>query len=289
MSEILEKNNHSDVTSVNVPAMQIRWWNASMYEFKFPDGTTVLSDPFLPNKEINPEWARWDCGIYADALDNKIDYMILTHPHGDHIGTLNEIFDRFHPVLLCYEAFAYVLAKSLDIPFTSIIPMGYDQTLDFDSFKMTTRMCRHYPTPAGMKMPERPVNQYTVPGEYGSLFNTDHVFTTPNNFRVAIDAGLNEPNEENDMIPSGLNVLIRQCGTTIKRKQPELLAKQFMATGASVLFPLHHEKCYEDDDLNAFVADVNRICDEHGYYGRMILPERAKWYTLSVGASLAEE
>ncbi len=285
---ILEKNNHSEVTSVTVPALSIRWWNANCYEFKFPDGTTVLTDPLLPDVNApEPNFARYACGYTVADLDNKIDYVLINHAHGDHVGNLPEVFERFHPIVMCHSAYAYSLCKDLDIPFTYVIPFDHEQTFDFDSFKVKMHTCRHYSNlnPPSKGGPDKGT-RFERLNEYGSLFNTNFVFTTPNNFRISLCAGLFEADERNALVPESLNVLIRQCGTTIKLGLPELLAEQFMATGASVLFPLHHEKCYPENDLNDFVAQVNKILEEKKYFGKMILPQRGKWYTLSVGATM---
>ena len=284
---LYEKNIHSEITKVDVPTMQIRWWNANMYEFKFPDGTKVLFDPFLPNKEEKPNWAHYDCGFYPKDVD-KVDYVVINHTHGDHVGYLKEIYDMYQPVILCHNAAAYRLCKDLDIPFTSVIPFQYDQTLDFGSFKMTTHPCRH--TGGGRKPSEGGPDMGTnleILNEYGSLFNTNFVFTTTNNFRIGFVAGRYDANERNAIIPEELNVMIRQCGTTIRTGKAELLADEFMSTGASILFPLHHEQCYAAADLNAFVAQENEILAQRGYPGRMIFPQRTKWYNLTVGAALS--
>lgn len=61
----------------------------------FPDGTTVLID--AGNRADGEEIA----GFIKNGGINTIDYFVCTHPHEDHIGGAEEIFEQFVVKTVC--------------------------------------------------------------------------------------------------------------------------------------------------------------------------------------------
>ena len=81
------------------------WHGHSCYSFDF-DGTKVIIDPFLsdsPTADINPD-------------EIEVDYILLTHGHGDHIGDTMAIGKRTGATVIApYELASYCEAQGLEV------------------------------------------------------------------------------------------------------------------------------------------------------------------------------
>jgi L-ascorbate metabolism protein UlaG (beta-lactamase superfamily) len=66
------------------PATEVTWLGHSAFKIKTPSGKILLIDPWLVNPS-NPKGAEVLAGT------DKVDLILVTHGHGDHIGNATEI------------------------------------------------------------------------------------------------------------------------------------------------------------------------------------------------------
>lgn len=66
----------------------IKWLGHSSFEFRSPQRTVVLVDPFLSGNPLLPEELR---------NIKEVDIIALTHGHGDHVGDTLDIYQRLRP------------------------------------------------------------------------------------------------------------------------------------------------------------------------------------------------
>ena len=84
---------------------RITWLGHSVVLVMTPAGTTILIDPFVTG---NPKYPA------AYKLPAKIDYILLTHGHGDHIGDTVELAAKHgSTVVAIHELAAYVAAQGV--------------------------------------------------------------------------------------------------------------------------------------------------------------------------------
>ncbi|HEY6120454.1 MAG TPA: metal-dependent hydrolase [Pyrinomonadaceae bacterium] len=102
------------VVASNATAQEttLKWFGHAAFSITTPKGKVILIDPWLRNPS-NPE-----------AKDNKdpllavpkVDYILLTHGHRDHVGDAVEIANKTGAVLVCNPELAGNLVKLAGFP-----------------------------------------------------------------------------------------------------------------------------------------------------------------------------
>lgn len=91
---------------------KIKWFGHAAFSVTTPKGKVLLIDPWLTNP-LNPEAKD---GKGALAAVPKVDYILLTHGHRDHVGDAVEIAKKTGAILICNPELAGNLVKLLDFP-----------------------------------------------------------------------------------------------------------------------------------------------------------------------------
>src|SRR5215207_2386351 len=99
-------------TQVSSQETKVRWFGHAAFSITTPRGTVLLIDPWLGNPS-NPE-AR--DGKDPLASVPKVDYILVTHGHRDHVGDAVEIAKKTGAALVCNPELAGNLAKLAGFP-----------------------------------------------------------------------------------------------------------------------------------------------------------------------------
>ncbi len=81
--------------------VRITWLGHSAFRFDTPGGKTVLIDPWLDNPKAPPE---------AKSID-KVDLILITHGHADHVGNAVELARRTGAKVIAIHEVALYLQK----------------------------------------------------------------------------------------------------------------------------------------------------------------------------------
>ncbi len=269
----------------NVFGFKIRWFIENCCEIKLSNGKTIVIDPMLVKSvdENSSMWERDFCsGFGVDDLEG-CDYVLLTHVHGDHITSLKAVWEKFHPTILVNGYSAYALAKDLDIAPGAFIPAADGVEYQLPDMKVQWITGRHT-VPVSMipysewKFSDESEVQKEL-GIMGSLYNSNFVITLPNNFRIAMDNGLYEP-ELSQLAKYRPNLILKHKERGLE-KHVNNFVDEAKRTGAQYLLSLCHQSMPEGID-NAERATNERLA-ELGIPAQMINPEPGKWYTVSMG------
>jgi L-ascorbate metabolism protein UlaG (beta-lactamase superfamily) len=97
---------------VSAQETKIRWFGHAAFSITTPGGKLLLIDPWLKNPS-NPEVKS---GKDPLASLSKVDYILLTHGHRDHVGDAVEIAKKTGAILICNPELAGNLVKLADFP-----------------------------------------------------------------------------------------------------------------------------------------------------------------------------
>lgn len=85
---------------------RVTWLGHATVLVETPQGTNILIDPFIRG---NPKYPR------GYELPAKIDYILLTHGHGDHISDAAPVAKKHGSVVVAiYELASYVASKGVE-------------------------------------------------------------------------------------------------------------------------------------------------------------------------------
>lgn len=91
---------------------KLKWFGHAAFAITTPNGKVILIDPWLRNPS-NPEAKD---GKDPLAAVPRVDYILLTHGHRDHVGDAVEIARKTGAVLICNPELAGNLVKLADFP-----------------------------------------------------------------------------------------------------------------------------------------------------------------------------
>lgn len=97
---------------VSAQETKIKWFGHAAFSITTPRGRVLLIDPWLKNPS-NPEAKD---GKDALASLAKVDYILLTHGHRDHVGDAVEIARKTGAILISNPELAGNLVKLADFP-----------------------------------------------------------------------------------------------------------------------------------------------------------------------------
>jgi L-ascorbate metabolism protein UlaG (beta-lactamase superfamily) len=112
---------------------RITWLGHATVLVQTPKGTNLLIDPFIAG---NPKYPK------SFELPSKIDYILLTHGHGDHISDVTPVAKKHgSKVIAIYELADYVASQGVDKEQT--IGMNLGGTVQLDDVAATMVEAHH--------------------------------------------------------------------------------------------------------------------------------------------------
>jgi len=91
---------------------KLKWFGHAAFSITTPKGKVLLIDPWIRNPS-NPEAGE---GKDPFAPISRVDYILLTHGHRDHVGDAVEIARKTGAALIANPELAFNLVKLTDFP-----------------------------------------------------------------------------------------------------------------------------------------------------------------------------
>jgi L-ascorbate metabolism protein UlaG (beta-lactamase superfamily) len=100
------------LTQAEAQQTKLRWFGHAAFSITTPNGNVLLIDPWLSNPS-NPEVKD---GRDPLAAISRVDYILLTHGHRDHVGDAIEIAKKTGALLISNPELAGNLVKLSEFP-----------------------------------------------------------------------------------------------------------------------------------------------------------------------------
>ena len=275
-------------------SIAFRWINCQCFEIRLPNGKTIIPDQCYDYPE-NPNDPIADVFRLRGFTTQDItacDYIILNHTHADHMSNLEELVNKFHPVVICHTGVANEIAKVCgDMFLTDLYPVDYGDTYYLDGFRLETFHGTHkrqrftwaesMKAPDGITQSEKLKRLHTI----GAYFNMNYVITLENGFRMAFVGG-NDDGMAERLRAVRPNIAFRNKITN--GMDVQTVAEDWFGfmreSHCQFVIPMHFEVW---ENMNpGFLAQTflaaNTMAQEAGLPCRMLSPERTKWYQLTM-------
>jgi L-ascorbate metabolism protein UlaG (beta-lactamase superfamily) len=99
-------------SQVTAQETKLKWFGHAAFSITTPNGKVLLIDPWLRNPS-NPEAKDGKDPLVAVT---RVDYILLTHGHRDHVGDAVEIARKTGAALICNPELAGNLVRLVDFP-----------------------------------------------------------------------------------------------------------------------------------------------------------------------------
>lgn len=110
---------------------KITWLGHSTFAITLPSGKVVLLDPWLTGNPACPQ---------AQKTPERVDAMLISHGHGDHLGDAVTLAKKFKPQIACnYEIYQWLASKGVE----NISPMNKGGTQRLGEIEVTMVDAKH--------------------------------------------------------------------------------------------------------------------------------------------------
>jgi L-ascorbate metabolism protein UlaG (beta-lactamase superfamily) len=107
-----------------MPDVAFTWLGHGSYRLDSPSGKRIYFDPWLDNPKCPA----------SEREPERVDVMVLSHGHGDHVGTAVELGQRHSPtVVAIFELASWLEAKGVED--AAALGMNKGGTIDVDGIK----------------------------------------------------------------------------------------------------------------------------------------------------------
>lgn len=269
-----------------VPVFRYRWFIENCSLLELPNGKVIVIDPIFRKDEAacaNQREKNYICG-FDDSVVERCDYILLTHIHFDHTGSLKALYERFRAPILVNGWSAFEMVKFLDMPVGSVIPMSDGCEYNFDDFRVLWQQGRHTAFMGTLTLSENNLTADMPMDEKiffhkGTTYHSNFILKLPNGMSVAMDGGWCEPHL-NELEKYRPTLILHHAQRNIDACYAAV-SQQLRRSGSPMLFLMTMQIL---EDPRAAVEDLNRRLAADGISGRVVFAEPGQWITFAVGA-----
>lgn len=259
--------------------MKIRWIDTSCFEIETDQGCRIVTDPYIDECPNHP--------ITADEI-GKVDYIVVTHTHFDHITQLDRFYDQYRSKIMASPITTMKLLEEMDLSGQCMYPMDDGETLDFGDCAFT-RLNGHHTIPGRADrhlvresviseslhkaFSMEPVYERLMSGGYWDFSN--FYFETADNTRILFWGGGADYVDIQKARAFRPDILLMQ----IPSNSAEKIAAFVKAIGAPIVIPHHQDSYLASRDVDQMMADYASVVEAANPTARFLPLVPGKWYS----------
>lgn len=259
--------------------MKLRWIDTSCFEIVTDENEVIVTDPYIDECENAP--------ITSDDVQ-KMDYILITHTHFDHITQLNKYYEQYQPKICCSSLSSVSLLSEFDLSGQLIYGMDHKEMVDFGNTRITrisakhsipSRKERHFVRESQIlgSMPFEMDDSYIRLMKTGYMDFSNFYIETKDNTRILFWGGGVTPEQINQAKEYRPDILLIQIPSNPNDKIVELIK----TVGASIVIPHHHDTYYKSKDVDAMMETLKKDIESQCPYVKFYNPIPGKWYSFT--------
>lgn len=247
--------------------VRLRWLTNAAFEIQ-SCGQVIVVDPCL---SLTPYK-----GFDENSFE-RVDQVLISHIHWDHISDLPQIYRKFMPNIFCGALSAETLIRWYHGNPSLMYPMYPDQEIDMGPFKVKMLYNRHLNIniEMGVDKPSKYTFWDDYPGmkqvsEMGSMEMCNYLLTFENGFRILIWGG----NQGYDQIAKLRGLKPDLAIMQYSKQRADKLTELLDAIQPKVVLPHHHDlrKPFEDPAVQESLQVLRDT-----YKGTLLTPKNGEW------------
>ena len=256
--------------------MKIRWIDTSCFEIVSDEGDVIVTDPFIDECET--------ATITSDDV-GKMDYILITHTHFDHITQVDKYFELYRPKILCSVNTADRLLEAFDLSGQLLYGMDHRESLDFGNTRFTRiaakhsipgRADRHFVRESRIGFPkvEGDDGRIEALNRYGYMDFSNFYMETANNTRILFWGGGLTHEQMANAHGFHPDIILMQ----IPSNPIESIIELVKMTGASYVIPHHQDSYYKTKDVAKMMEEYKAKLEEACPSTKYVTLKRGEWY-----------
>lgn len=247
--------------------VKLRWLTNACVEIRCCD-QVIVTDPCL---SLTP------CKKFTADSFERIDSVLISHIHWDHISDLPEVYRKYNPLIFCGYMSADKLLGWFHANPSRAYPMFPNQEINMGPYKVKLLYNRHLDI--NMEWKGTKPSKYTFwddyPGmkevsDYGGLEMSSYLITFENGTTILFWGGAIGYDQIDTLKGLRPDIAIMQYS----KQRIEDLVPLINAVQPKVLIPHHHDlrKQFEDPDVQNNLKLLKET-----YKGNIVCPKNGEW------------
>lgn len=269
--------------------MKLRWIDTTCFEIVTDEGEVIVTDPYIDECANHP--------VTSDEI-KKMDYILITHTHFDHIAEIDKFFELYRPKIISAQITSFQLLNHLNLSGQCMYGMGDKEIIDFGKTRFTLINGRHaIPSRASRHLVRE--NQLLEEWNRTLPFGEEYIGLMKDGFREFSNFYIETKNNTRILFWGGSTTYDQT--QKAKDYHPDIILMQIPSNplpsiinfikeiGASYVIPQHHDTYYKTRNVDQMMAEYGKEIEAECLGTHFLSMKPGKWYDFNKTIILSDE